>query len=243
MITSYEVSGLQKIGAHPEIWHYLGLQKNTELSGFFGDFTNSIGSLFTTSNIATVAPLVAGGVLMLNPHLRKKYALPIIGGSLGLAALGHSLTTNNATVASAVSSGVNSASTNPSLMGATITAVKKTPTSTIGTAIGSMSAAALKLYIMQKLATSARKSGVSQSQLYNQTLAYTTAHQQEFESAGYSTPNEAAAAILGMNGGNPPSSGDNPCMFIRTTSCEIKKYLPYIAIGGGILLFITMGKK
>jgi len=242
MLSPYEIIGVKKIVDHPEIWKYLGLQKTTALSGFFSDFTSSLGSVFNTSNIATAAPLVTGGVLMLNPHLRKKYALPIIGGSIGLAALGHALTSNSSDVQSAIASGISSAKNNPKVLGVTIQGKSGQPES-FGTALGTMTATGLKMYLMSKIAQASQKTGVPQNELYNQALAYATAHQKEFEAAGYKTPQEAAAAILGKNGGYPPSPNDNPCKYSTSTSCEVKNYLPYIAIGGGIFLLLTMSKR
>lgn len=239
MISIYESNALKRIINHPETWQYLGLQRTEKLSGFFTDFTNSIGSLFTTSNIATAAPLITGGILMLNPHLRKKYALPIIGGALGLAALGNSLTSSNNEVRTAISKGVNSST--PSLMGATVIGKKIIPKSeSIGTVLGTVAATGLKVALMQKIAKASQQSGVSQSQLYNQTLAYVTAHQQEFQNAGYSTPNAAAAAILGDTNGYAPRTSSDPCSYIKSLSCEIKGHLPILLLGGVGLLFLGL---
>jgi len=252
MLTAYEIAGLKKLSlnmtsGNDYISKYLGLSRTDALSGFFGDFTNSLGSLFTTSNIATVAPLIAGGVLMLNHHLSKKYALPIIGGALGLAALGHSLTNTSTEVKNAVSSGVNStvssAKAHPELLGATIQSSTSNKPITFGTALGQIAASGLKIAIMQKIAKASESSGVSQQQIYNSTLAYVTAHQKEFQDAGYSTPNEAAVAILGKTDGAAPNSNTSPCSYISNITCDVKNYLPYIAIGGGLLLVILMNKK
>ena len=92
--------------------------------------------------------------------------------------------------------------------------------------------------IMQETDQYAQQNNIPQNIPYQQTLSYVASHWGYFIDHGFKSPQAAAAYILMKSHGIPPNPNEPPDTAIEAgIGSDIKKYLPFIAIGlVGLLL-------
>lgn len=76
----------------------------------------------------------------------------------------------------------------------------------------------------------------SPDQVWNESVAWSMAHQPQLESMGYPSPESAATAALWANNGYPPQPNQQPQSLFSSVSSDIKKYWWILALIGGVII-------